>query len=63
MGEFVERKLFMIKSTLSVHPQFYVSAKDIMDATEKAKKIVDYFHNEKVVVTVSTIDIKLLDWI
>jgi hypothetical protein len=56
----IEEKLFRVSTTLSVYPTFYIQAVDIVSATECAKEIVDYFKNDKVVGTVSTLDTPLL---
>ncbi len=57
-----EKRLFLIKSTLYVHPAFYVEAENIVNATVIAKRIVDYYKNETVVSTVSVLDVPLLSW-
>lgn len=57
----IEKKLFLVKSTLSVYPVFYVKAEDILKATDLAKTIVDFYANDKVVGAISTIDTPLLD--
>jgi hypothetical protein len=58
----IEKKLFLIKTTLLVHSSFYVEAEDIVAASAIAKKIVDHFWNEKVVATISAMDTPLLSW-
>jgi len=58
--EVKETKLFRVSTTLSIYPQFFVVAYDILDATAKAKEITDYFKNNKVVGAVSVIDIPVL---
>lgn len=58
----VEKKLYFVKTNLSIYPTFYVEAVDILEATSKAKAITEYFGNEKMVGTVTTIDTPLLDF-
>ena len=55
-----EKKLFLVRSTLSVYPSFYVEAPDILEATRIAKSVVDYYDNGKVVAIISAVDIPLL---
>lgn len=55
-----ESKLFKVYTTLLVYPTFYVLAEDILEATKKAKEITDYYSNDKVVGTVSVMDIPVL---
>lgn len=57
----IEKKLFRVACNLTVYPVFYVEAVDIVDAVKKSKEIVNFYNPDKVVVTVSTIDIPLLD--
>jgi hypothetical protein len=61
MGRKIEEtKMFRIATNLSIYPVFYVIAKDILEATEKAKNITEYYGNNKIVGTVSAIDIPIL---
>lgn len=57
----IEKKLFLVRTTLLVAPMFYVEGTDILDATRKAKEIVDFYNNDKVVGTISTVDLPMLD--
>lgn len=56
-----EYKLFLIKTNLAIHPTFYVSARDMIDAANKASIIVSYYGKEKVVESVSILNTRLLD--
>ncbi len=55
-----EIKLFRVITTLSVYPAFYVIAVDILEATKKAKAITDFYSSNKVVGTVSVVDVPIL---
>lgn len=55
-----EIKLFKIINNSLAYPTFYVEAVDILEATKIAKKVVDKLNNDRIVGTVSTIDIPLL---
>lgn len=55
-----EQKLFRILTNLAVYPMFYVYADDILDATQKAKNITEHYGNQKIVGTVSEVDIPML---
>lgn len=57
----VEKKLFLIKTNLAIYPVFYVEDVDILEATEKAKTIAEFYGHEKVVGMVSSVDTPLLD--
>lgn len=57
-----ELHIFKIQNNSLVFPVFYVEAKDILDATEIAKKIVESLNNDRVVGSVSVIDVPLLRW-
>ena len=61
MKRVIEKKIFLIKTTLSVYPIFYVEAIDILDATNKAMIVVDYFKNKKLVINVTALDTPILD--
>lgn len=54
-----ELKLFLVRNNSFTRPVFYVEASDILEATRIAKQIVDDLNNERVVGSVSTVDIPL----
>lgn len=55
-----ELKLFLVKNNSMVFPIFYVEAIDILEATKVAKEIVDNLNSDRVIGTVSAVDIPLL---
>lgn len=56
----VESKIFLVRSNTNLYPLFYVTAEDILAATELAKKIVGEVNDEKVVSGVSVFETPLL---
>jgi hypothetical protein len=56
-----KKQLFLVRNSTFTYPVFYVEAKDILEATTKAKKIVDEINFEKVIAVVSTVDTLLLE--
>jgi hypothetical protein len=54
--------LFKVLNNSLVYPVFYVEATDILEATKIAKKVIDSLDAERVIGTVSAIDVPLLGW-
>lgn len=61
MSKIKELHLFKIRNDSALYPIFYVEAENILDATVKAKAIVDSLNNKRNVGTIYTEDIPLLE--
>lgn len=54
--------LFRVTNNSFAYPVFYVEATDILEATKIAKKMMDSLDAERIIGTVSAVDIPLLKW-